>query len=93
MVTRKDELGIIVRQVMVRLPEESANALELEAKSKGTTLAAYCRELLVDHLKHRGNREDIAPVVKETLYELLNSDELNEEFGKKVAKSMSKLYN
>jgi len=92
MVERDGGINVPIKQVMVRLPKEDAQALDDEARNKGTTLAAYCREILLDHLKGRENKEELLPIVREIVQDLLKSDDLDEEFGKKVAKSLSKRY-
>lgn len=80
------------RQIMVRLPEDDAAILEKEAASRSTTLAAYCRLILQEHIKNKNQTKDFKPLVREVVQELLKSDDLDEEFGKKVAKALSKMY-
>lgn len=77
-----------VRSVMIRLPESDAAALENLAKSKGTTLAAYCRELILDYLKFKNKSDDLKKVVKE----LLKSEDLEDTIDELVSRSMSKRF-
>lgn len=81
-----------IRHVMVRLPEPDAVVLESEAKSKGTNLAAYCRELLLNHLLQKDKTDNFRPVVREVLRDILTSEELDGEFSEKVAKALAKKY-
>jgi negative regulator of replication initiation len=88
----ENEGTVAPRQVMVRLPEMCAVALEDEAKERGTTLAAFCREVLTDHVKNAGTRNEIKQIVKDAIQQLLLSDELDEEFQAKVKRSLASIY-
>ena len=76
-----------VRKIMVRLPEDEAEILEAEARQKGTTLSAYCRQLLSRYV----NSKTMDQELNRRVLEILQSETADEILLKKVKESLKRL--